>query len=71
MAQRQRQKCKPLQSINIQFDAWARTGTKRCNAKTGQMQMAVNAEILEFYIKLQQQFQHHGFVLLFKSIAIM
>ena len=33
MAKRQRQKYKPLQ---VELDAWARTGNKRCNTKTGQ-----------------------------------
>ena len=34
MAKRQRQKYKPVQQYNVQCDAQARTGTKRCSAKT-------------------------------------
>ena len=30
----------------MQFDAWARISIIRCNAKTGQMLMAVNAKII-------------------------
>ena len=41
----------------ILFDAWARTGTKRCNTKRGQGKMAVlQKSLLEFYKKLQQHF---------------
>ena len=29
----------------IKFDAWARAGTKRCNVKAGECQMAVNAKV--------------------------
>ena len=43
MAKRQRQK---TTAKYIQFDAWARTSIISCNAKTGQMLMAVNAKMI-------------------------
>ena len=44
MVKRQRQKYKQLQSIYNLMHGLDRTGTKRCNAKTGKCEMAVNCK---------------------------
>ena len=56
----------------IQFDALARTATKRCNAETGQVDIAGNTKILTRALyKTATTLQQYNFVLLSKHIPVM